>query len=473
MRQDDTPEQATPMVYDPDHLIEGEICPGGDWDYYKFNGSQGDRIVVDIDANENGSPLDPYLILYDSDGTSVLMEDDDEVLGERRDPLLGYTLHHDGVYYLKIRAWNHPSVGDNSYDYQIRLFTDSDDPSAAIIFPSSGQFIPDGTFTIQAQVADTTDRISRVEFYWHSANWQVAPWTSLVTDWDGQDGWSMDFDPAGQPEGIGAAVFVIAYDRAGNLAGAVSWNLGIDKTSPYTNISYMEGVQYSNAFPLRWTGSDNLSGIDYYQIQQQMDQGVWQNDPGNVGGEQTQSWIVAEAGHLYGFRMRGIDNSGNTEDYPIMAELTVTVPGEDVLCDSLDIFDTNGDDNSPANGSQLAAGVGQTHNICNPLSPDYQDDEDWASFEVQTGRHYSIGAYPKSEQAAVVLRLYASDGVTLIKEVAPVEFGRSTNLEWIADYDGIVYLQMLHIDGRVIGSIVEYQVIMREGYMIFLPLQRR
>ena len=473
LRQDDTPEQATQMVYDPDQLIEGEICPGGDWDYYKFTGSQGDRIVVDIDANEDGSPLDPYLILYDSDGTSVLAEDDDEVLGERRDPLLGYTLLEDGVYYLRIRAWNHPSVGDDSYDYRIRLFTDSGEPSAAIAFPVSGQFLPDGAFYIQAQVSDATDRISRVDFYWHSANWLIAPWTSLGTDWDGEDGWRMVFDPAGQPEGVGAAVFVIAYDRAGNLAGAVSWDLGIDKTAPYTNISYIENMQSSNAFPLIWSGSDNLSGIDFYQLQQQVDDGTWFEIPGVFEEDQTQSWIVVSPGFVYGYRMRGVDHSGNTEEYPPTAEVTVTVPTTDVLCNTLDAYDTGGDDNTPAHGSPLNPGDGQLHNFCNPLEVDYQGDEDWASFEVQSGQRYLIEVFPQSDPTAVILRLFDSDGTTLIEEVQPDGYGQYTKLEWTSDRDGTVYLQMLHPNGQVIGSIVSYQVILREGYLIFMPFLHR
>ena len=472
LRQDDTPAQATPLIYDPDQSIAGEICPGGDWDYYAFNGSAGDRIVVDIDGNEDGSPLDPYLLLYDSDGFSVLAEDDDEVLGERRDPLLGYTLLHDGAYYLKVRAWNHPSVGGSNYDYQIRLFTDSDDPSATIIYPVSGQYVPDGTFTIHATASDTTDKISRVEFYWHSANWQIAPWTSLGTDWDGQDGWSIDFNPGGEPEGTGAAVYVIAYDRAGNLSWAVSWDLGIDKTAPYTNISYMDGVQYSNAFLLEWTGSDNLSGIDYYQIQQQVEDGDWQDNPGTVNGDQLQSWIVADAGYLYGFRMRGVDHSGNTEAYPATAELTVTVPAANVLCSTLDGYDTSGNDNSAVNSTQLAIGVSQDHNFCNPLAADYQDDEDWISFDAQAGQRYRVVTYPMSERAAVVLRLYASDGVTLLDQVYPASFGRSTSLEWLADRDGRVYMQMTHLDGRVIGSVVKYQVLLR-AYTQFVPFQKR
>ena len=469
VRQDDTWQEANLLVYDPDQAVAGEICPGGDWDYYKFTGSQGDRIVVDIDANETGSLLDPYLVLYNTDGKSVLAEDDDELLGLRRDPLLGYTLLQDGVYYLKIRAWNHPAVGGSTYDYQIRLFTDEDDPVASLSYPVSGQYLPDNLFTIRAQVSDAIDRISRVEFFWHSANWLEASWTSLGTDWDGSDGWNMNFDPAGQPEGRGAAIFIIAYDRAGNLTGAVSWDLGIDKAAPYTNMNYMENVQTSNAFPLRWTGSDNLSGIEYYEIQSQFDGGLWENDPGRVDGYLAQRWFVADANHEYGFRMHGVDYSGNSEEYPTTAEITATIPAANLLCASLDEFDLDEADNSPGKATPLGIRNIQTHNFCNPLYGDFKTDQDWVSFTVKHGRYYSIQVFPLDESSAVRLRLFASDGVTLIKEVEPADFGQSTQLEWIADRDSLVYLQMSHINSNVLGSVVAYNVLLREGYTLYMP----
>lgn len=473
LRQDDTPEQATPMIYDPEISIEGEICPRGDWDYYTFSGSQGDRIVVDVDANEVGSPLDPYLILYDSNGRSVLAEDDDEVLGERRDPLLGYTLPHDGVFYLKIRAWNHPSVGDSNYDYQIRLFTDNDEPNVAINFPNSGQYISGDTITIEAQAYDESDRINRLEFYWHSSNWLNAPWTSLGTDWDGTDGWSIAFDLAEQLEAIGSAVNVIAYDRAGNQSGADSWNLGIDKTAPITNLKDLEYYQESNAFPLQWVGSDNLSGIEYYELQQKMDEDMWQDELSPIQGCQTQEWFVVEPGHAFGYRIHGLDYAGNVEQYPSIAEITVTVPAADVLCHTLDSYDAYGDDNNPASAIPLSTDASQVHNFCNPIESDFQDDEDWLVIEQNLGEHYSIDIFPQSGQSAVILRLYDGDGDTLLGEQTPDQFGRSTRLEWIADDDEQVYLQMVHLDGRVIGTSVSYQVMLREGYYIFLPFHKR
>jgi hypothetical protein len=105
IRQDDTPAQAFILTYNPSITLPAEICPNGDYDFYKFYGYAGDHIVADIDAMRSGSLLDAYLSLLDSDGKTVIAENDDEVYAQIRDPLLNYTLPHDGIY-LKLRAGN-------------------------------------------------------------------------------------------------------------------------------------------------------------------------------------------------------------------------------------------------------------------------------------------------------------------------------------------------------------------------------
>jgi hypothetical protein len=114
-RGDDTPSQAFLLTYDSNISMPGEICPNGDYDFYKFYGEAGDRIVVDIDAMIDGSLLDSYLFLLDSDGRTVIAENDDEVYAQKRDPLLAHSLMKDGEYYLKVRAWKHPLVGGDDF----------------------------------------------------------------------------------------------------------------------------------------------------------------------------------------------------------------------------------------------------------------------------------------------------------------------------------------------------------------------
>lgn len=94
----DTPEAATWI--DVNSLRNGIIDPAGDVDYYLFWGLAGQSLLAEIDASEVGSPLDPTLTLYDTDGTTQLAYDDNS--DPDLDPRLTVTLPAEGYYYLKV-----------------------------------------------------------------------------------------------------------------------------------------------------------------------------------------------------------------------------------------------------------------------------------------------------------------------------------------------------------------------------------
>jgi hypothetical protein len=112
----DASGQATPISYGTT-LTDPDICPAGDEDYYSFVGSAGDTIVVDIDAWDFGSSLDPVLHLYDTDGVTELASNDDY---GSLDSYLEYTLPANGTYYLKVRDFGTPHGGPD-YFYTISL----------------------------------------------------------------------------------------------------------------------------------------------------------------------------------------------------------------------------------------------------------------------------------------------------------------------------------------------------------------
>jgi len=232
-RQDDTPAQAFPLTYSTDFASPAEICPGGDYDYYQFVGVAGERVVIDINArSEGGTVIDTYVVLYDSNGTAMLAENDDEVYASLRDSLLAYTLPHDGVYYIQVRDWKHPYAGGSAYDYRLRVYTDADDPQAIFHLPPGDEFLPDAPLLVSVDVTDLPADAVTVEFYWHGSNWQTAAWTLSSTDRDGTNGWSYTYSIADQPDGWGSAVYVRVYDQAGNTVESAVWNLGIDHTAP-------------------------------------------------------------------------------------------------------------------------------------------------------------------------------------------------------------------------------------------------
>jgi hypothetical protein len=471
--QDSTPAQATPLAYNDSYSMYGEICPNGDWDYYQFSGLVGDRVVVDIDAMSEGSLLDPYIYLLDSDGSTLLAENDDEIYAVRRDSLLAFTLPHDGTYYIKVRAWKHPTVGGQDNYYTIRLYQDRMDPDLAINWPQNGAVLPDAVFNVVANVSDANDGVNRVEFYWHNQEWGIGTWEQIGTDWDGSDGWSASFDPAGQPEGQGAGIFAIAYDRAGNSAFQAVWNLIIDKTAPTSAMYPLNATQSSTAFQISWSGNDNSSGIAYYELQYNLNGGDWQND-GQIPGSLTAQWMIGAAGNSYQYRMHAIDYAGNSEPYPTSAEASTSIPSASTLCAALDVYDTGTNDNTAGMANSIVInGSAHSHNFCNPLATDRLFDQDWIAFPVQVGSTYFIEATTSAAQSAVRLSLLASDGSTLLAEAVPDWFGERTLLHWTADQDGMVYVRMQHVDGRVIGSVVAYQVQVWEGYGFYLPIMHK
>lgn len=469
-RQDETSAQAFLLTYNASITTNGDICPNGDYDFYTFYGNAGDRIVADIDAMIFGSPLDAYLYLLASDGQTVLAENDDEVYAQRRDPLIGYTLPDTGQYYLKVRAWKHPLAGGDDYSYTIRLYEDHIAPTAVITWPPSNIYLPDTQMTITANVSDVYNGVNRVQFYWHSSDWLAGTWTYLGTDWKASDGWSMTFIPAGLPEGNEGAIYIYTYDMAGNWTGAAAWNLGIDKSPPVTSMKPLAVTQPSNAFRLEWTAADNLSGIDYLEIQERVNGGNWTMLP-SVDGSATGHWIIGTPGSAYAYRMRGVDHSGNSETYPSSAEATTSVPVAGVLCFALDNYDTGGDDNSAAKSSMIYLdGASQVHNYCNPLAADYQNDEDWVRLDVVSSENYLIEGLANSPQSASMISLFAEDGTTLLDEAIPLYFGSSTYLLWTSDRTGPVYIRLRHVDGRVIGNDVGVTLTVRSGILTFLPV---
>src|SRR5690606_16683458 len=142
------------------------ICPAGDVDVYRFSGQAGQRLAIRLDAQRSGSPLDAVLGLYDAQ-VNRLAENDDLVLYQMNDPALGYTLPVSGTYYLRVRAWGHPGVGDASQTYTLQVLVDGAPPTLNLITPAAS-WVPNGALTVQAQASDGESGVALVNFYWRA-----------------------------------------------------------------------------------------------------------------------------------------------------------------------------------------------------------------------------------------------------------------------------------------------------------------
>ena len=88
----------------PDDL-NGWIDAKGEEDVYEFYVYGNSWIIIDVDAEETGSRLNPVLELYDRKGIWVGSDDDTDGL----DPYLRYCC--DGMYYVVVRGSEHESTG--------------------------------------------------------------------------------------------------------------------------------------------------------------------------------------------------------------------------------------------------------------------------------------------------------------------------------------------------------------------------
>jgi murein DD-endopeptidase MepM/ murein hydrolase activator NlpD len=203
----------------------GVICPGGDEDYYKFQGVVGNQVGIRTEAQSIGSPLDTQIYLIDADGRSVLSTNDDQVSSQRSDSNISYRLSRTGTYFIKVKAWDHPNTGDTNMIYTLRLYQESQDPVASFISPQEGAVLKSSTIPLSVAARDADSGVSHIQFYWHSNDWQSSNWISLGEDWDGSDGWTFTFKPPAGTILNGIAVYAVVYDWSGNWVGTGAWNL--------------------------------------------------------------------------------------------------------------------------------------------------------------------------------------------------------------------------------------------------------
>lgn len=468
---DNTPSKARLLMFG--QTLNGKMCPTGDIDYYKFEGKAGDHIVLDIDTpSESTNPdLDLILYLLDADGASVLAIHDDEIYAEKLDPHLGYQLTHSGKYYVKARLWAYPTPGGEDFTYQITLKKDNRRPTASFTDPPGGVFLPNtSTLKLNVNASDTGSGIREVEFFYHPGDWASGSWERLGSDQESADGWSFEFNLSGLTDQKDIAFFANVYDWAGNWRGVGVFDLAIDRTPPVTSMKALTASQISTAILLEWTGNDNLSGIEYYELQTQAGKEPWSNYSPNLEGSETQVWFVGNASTDYGFRLRGVDLAGNREAYPLFAETQTSIPSANDLCSDPDQWDRNRDDNTSQNAVRIEIGdSSRIHNFCNPLRSDRLNDEDWVRFSTEKSETYLLQAIPLSPMSAAILELYGSDGSTLFAEARSKGLGEIAQIIWKSSEAQEVYLRARHLNGAIIGNPVAYRLVVAKLSQMFLP----
>ncbi len=433
------------------------VCPSGDVDFYKFSGSSGQKVAFAVDVSTIGSTLDSYLFLLDSTG-GLIAENDDIDPGVVRDSALGLTLPYTGNYYLKVKAWDHPAAGGPNYPYTLRLQTDSTPPFVSFGYPIS-PWIPGAAFDVTALASDAGSGIGLVDFYWHNPDWLNGAWELLGSDSDGSDGWSLPYDLSAKGNLINSGIYVEAHDRADNRWGAMLIGLQFDTEKPVSQLNPLTAEIRSTAIPLTWSAFDSGSGLAALSFQVSPNGVDWQDWLPNRILTTPRSWFIGQFGQTYEFRMRAQDMAGNQEDYPAGPEAITRIES---ACQA-DLYEQNGQDNTPAGAVPLASKSYQEHNLCG------LNDEDWVSFPAQAGVELLISSGSISGGAAVKLEVFNSSGEQLASAQAP-DLGAGAGMTWIPPESGTYYLRVTPLVEGLAGTDARYSLWCGPPLHIYLPV---
>lgn len=118
---------------------------------------------------------------------------------------------------------------------------------------------------------------------------------------------------------------VQAADRAGNLgAWSPIVSTRVDSEPPVATVNPLPEYTVSPNFTVTWSGTDNLSGIAYYNFQLRKNSGDWQLV---LSETKATSYQVTggQLGDKYEFRVQAVDNVGNTQPWSANAQASTVI----------------------------------------------------------------------------------------------------------------------------------------------------
>ncbi len=117
-----------------------------------------------------------------------------------------------------------------------------------------------------------------------------------------------------------------ARDNAGNIGGwSPTVGISVDLVDPTCQMANLPMYTTSSSFTVSWSGYDEESGIQYYNVQVRVGAGSWGylNDPDGYHTTETQDNVNGADGNTYYFRCNATDVAGNEGPWSPVVNTTV------------------------------------------------------------------------------------------------------------------------------------------------------
>jgi len=229
---------------------------------------------------------------------------------------------------------------------------------------------------------------------------------------------------------------------------------------PVTHLNPLDETQQGNAIHLTWAVDQGVEDMRMFELEYRVNGGAWQLYDGALGAHLRETWFMGAPGQTYEFRLRGVDSKDHAEEFPPLAEATVTLAA---TCEP-DEYDANGkNDDSLAESTPIDPGQQQAHNLCGAF------DEDWLMFPAQEGKLYRISTNPLSGGAGVNIQLYNLEASKVLGMADAPAMNSGSQLEWTAPEDGFYAVRLIPMDNRLQGTNVRYKVRVETTGQVFPP----
>jgi hypothetical protein len=105
----------------PPVVVAGNISVAGDIDYFQFTGTKGDVVTALVSTTNLNSALDSVLYLLNSDGRTILAQNDEEGLFFTSDSFVQAVLPADGTYYLAVTDYSSRGGVNGTYRLHVQF----------------------------------------------------------------------------------------------------------------------------------------------------------------------------------------------------------------------------------------------------------------------------------------------------------------------------------------------------------------
>jgi hypothetical protein len=222
-----------------------------------------------------------------------------------------------GPFKLALRVWDYegnPSgiLSQRKLIKNVECGTSGTNPSVSLIKNEGTLALPQSGF-VSADVAKGSSgaNITSVEFWFHGRNWSTGDWVYLGKDTNGSNGWQAPIITTSRTEASDYTILAVATDSGGNKGVDVSFQAIVDGTPPSITIQPVRSPVMSNSVTINWSGSDNLSGLDYYSLAVNVNGAGYQTLENDLSKTTTSYSYPVAKNQILVFALTAYDKSGN------------------------------------------------------------------------------------------------------------------------------------------------------------------